>query len=66
MSSWRQPSYVSTRLHRVIAPGARFQLVNVSEWSSLDAFQAAAERMRRELPPDGLRFTPALYQVIRN
>jgi heme oxygenase (mycobilin-producing) len=64
----RQPGYVSTRLHRSIAPGARFQLVNVAEWSTIEAFQAATERMRRELgesPPEGLRFTPALYRVIR-
>ena len=63
----RQPGYVSTRLHRALRPDARFQLVNVAEWASAEAFQAAA-RMQRELaaaPPPGLRFTPGLYRVIR-
>ena len=64
----RQPGYVSTRLHRALRPDARFQLVNVAEWASAEAFQAATARMQRELaaaPPPGLRFTPALYRVIR-
>jgi hypothetical protein len=64
----RQPGYVSTRLHRALRPDARFQLVNVAEWASAEAFQAATARMRRELaaaPPPGLRFTPALYRVTR-
>jgi heme-degrading monooxygenase HmoA len=64
----RQPGYVSTRLHRALRPDARFQLVNVAEWTSAEAFQAATARMQRELaaaPPAGLRFTPGLYRVIR-
>ena len=64
----QQLGYVFARLHRSIAPGARFQLVNVAEWSSIEAFQAATERMRRDLGqalPDGLRYTPGLYHVIR-
>ena len=64
----RQPGHVSTRLHRALRPDARFQLVNVAEWASAEAFQAATARMQRELgagPPPGLRFTPGLYRVIR-
>ena len=64
----RQPGYVSTRLHRALRPDACFQLVNVAEWASAEAFQAATVRMQRELaaaPPPGLRFTPALYRVVR-
>ena len=64
----RQPGYVSTRLHRALRPDARFQLVNVAEWASAEAFQAATVRMQRELaaaPPPGLRFTPGLYRVVR-
>ncbi len=64
----RQPGYVSTRQHRALRPDARFQLVNVAEWASAEAFQAATARMQRELaaaPPPGLRFTPGLYRVIR-
>ena len=64
----RQPGYVSTRLHRALRPDARFQLVNVAEWASAEAFQAATARMQRELaaaPPPGLRSTPGLYRVVR-
>jgi hypothetical protein len=64
----RQPGYVSTRLHHALRPDARFQLINVAERTSAEAFQAATARMQRELtavPPSGLRFTPALYRVIR-
>ena len=64
----RQPGFVSTRLHRALRPDARFQLVNVAEWASAEAFQAATARMQRELgaaPPPGLRFTPGLYRAIR-
>ena len=64
----RQPGYVSTRLHRSVAPDARYPLVNVAEWSSIEAFQAAAEGMRRELGqamPEGVRYSPGLYRVIR-
>ena len=64
----RQPGYVSTRLHRALRPDARFQLVNVAEWASAEALQAATARMQRELaaaPPPGLRVTPGLYRVVR-
>jgi heme-degrading monooxygenase HmoA len=64
----RQPGYVSARLHRSVAPDARYPLVNVAEWSSIEAFQAATERMRHELGqamPEGMRYTPGLYRVIR-
>lgn len=64
----RQPGYVSTRLHQAIAPDARFTLVNVAVWESPAAFTAAMQRLQQELrvpPPEGLRFTPGLYRVIR-
>jgi hypothetical protein len=64
----RQPGYVSTRLHRAPRPDARFQPVDVAEWTSAEAFRAAAARMQRELtsaPPAGLRFAPARYRVVR-
>ncbi|HEV7264934.1 MAG TPA: hypothetical protein VGN83_08465 [Falsiroseomonas sp.] len=63
-----RPGYIATRLHQSIAPDSRFQLINVGEWESKHAFQAATARMRQELhatPPEGLRFTPGLYRVIR-
>ncbi len=63
-----QPGYVSTRLHQAITPDARFQLINVAVWESPAAFAAAMQRMQQGLrvpPPEGLRFSPALYRVIR-
>ena len=40
----RQPGFVSTRLHRAVAPGARFALVNVAEWETPADFQRAIGR----------------------
>jgi heme-degrading monooxygenase HmoA len=37
----QQPGFVSTRLHRALRPDARFRFVNVAEWESPQAFQAA-------------------------
>ena len=64
----REPGYIRTRLHQAITPEARFQLINLAEWESPEAFQAATARMTRELrvpAPEGLRFTPALYRAVR-
>ncbi|KPF75596.1 hypothetical protein IP78_13620 [Brevundimonas sp. AAP58] len=64
----QQPGYVSTTLHRSITPDARFELINVAVWSSPEAFRSASERMVSEaiMPPvAGLRFSPALYTVVR-
>jgi heme-degrading monooxygenase HmoA len=63
-----QPGFVSTRLHQSLSPEARFQLINVAVWESAAAFQAASQRMQQEVsarPPEGLRFTPGLYRVVR-
>jgi heme-degrading monooxygenase HmoA len=64
----RQPGYVSTRLHQSLAPDARFQIINVAVWESAAAYAAATERMRQALrptPPEGIRFTPGLFRVVR-
>ncbi|HXV29099.1 MAG TPA: antibiotic biosynthesis monooxygenase family protein [Sinorhizobium sp.] len=64
----RQPGYISTRLHQALLPNARFQLINVAQWESVDAFEAATARMRMESrakPPAGLKANPALFQVVR-
>jgi hypothetical protein len=64
----RQPGYVSTRLHQSVTPEARFALINVAVWESAEAFRAASARMAAELQnpmPEGVRFTPGLYRVIR-
>jgi len=63
-----QPGYISTRLHQSLSPEARFQLVNVAQWESPEAFQAAIANMRRSnLGNDmkGTVFHAALYRVIR-
>jgi len=64
----RQPGYVSTRLHQAITPDARFQLINVAVWESTATFAAATARIAQEVrvpPPEGLRFTAALFREIR-
>jgi hypothetical protein len=64
-----QPGYRNTRLHQALSPQARFLLINVAEWDSAEAFAAAARAMQ-SAPlgpmPEGLRFTPALYRVVRD
>ncbi len=64
-----QPGFISTRLHEAIAPGSRFHLVNVAEWESPEAFQAAVTSPEfRELVKDMVRnfpHHPALYSVVR-
>ncbi|MEP3277211.1 MAG: antibiotic biosynthesis monooxygenase family protein [Stappiaceae bacterium] len=62
-----QPGYVSTALHKSIAPDAKFALVNIAIWESPDAFKAASAAMHAAgLAPkiDGLSFTPGLYTII--
>jgi quinol monooxygenase YgiN len=65
----KQPGFISTRLHRAIVPWARFYLVNVAEWESVQLYQAAfnheeygklAERFE-----DVARYYPGLYEVVR-
>ncbi len=36
-----KPGYVSHRLHRSLDAGARFRYVNVAEWTSAEAWEAA-------------------------
>jgi heme-degrading monooxygenase HmoA len=62
-----QPGYVSNRLHRALAPTARYQFVNVAVWASDAAYQAAHGAAFRALVqrPEWAAFpnTPGLYQV---
>jgi heme oxygenase (mycobilin-producing) len=62
----QQPGYISTRLHRALSPGARFAFVNIAEWASPEAFQAAmASEAFQELIQGMADFPhyPALYHV---
>lgn len=64
----REPGYISTALHRSMHPNARFALINVARWDSVEAFHKARQRMREAgvFPRvEGLTYTPGLYRVIR-
>jgi heme-degrading monooxygenase HmoA len=65
----RQPGFISTRLHRVVAPGARFALINVAEWESAEHFYAAtaSEEFKKLVEPymEVFPHYPGLYEVIR-
>ena len=62
-----QPGFVSTRLHRALAPDARFRFINVAEWASPQDFQAAVGSERfREIAMEGPPGSPALYEVVRS
>jgi len=63
----QQPGYIATQLYRALAPGARFAFVNVAEWASPEAFQAAiGSAAFQELTKDMADFPhyPALYHVV--
>ena len=62
-----QPGYISTKLHRSLSPDATFALINVAEWESMEAFQAATTAMRQSgtIPRiEGVNGDPQLYSVI--
>ena len=59
-----QPGFVSTKLHRAVSPDAKFRFVNVAEWESPSAFQAAvASEEFRAMAGRGPANYPALYEV---
>ena len=61
-----QPGFVSTRLHRAISPEPRFRFINVAEWESPAAFQAAVTSEGfRQLAGNTPANYPALYQVVQ-
>lgn len=65
----RQPGYLSAVLHEAISPDARFHLVNVAKWKSVDDFQTAIGRMEEAgiMPRmEGVNYIPGLYKVIRS
>jgi heme-degrading monooxygenase HmoA len=62
-----QPGFVSSRLHRSLAPEARFRFVNIAEWASPQDFQAAVGTDEfREIAGQGAPGSPALYEVVRS
>lgn len=66
----RQPWYVSSKLHRVINPDARFHLVTVAEWASTERFMAALNNLELhnilETAKDHSPNYRGLYEVIRS
>lgn len=63
-----QPGYVSTKLHKSIKEGSKFELINVAVWESPKAFMEATKKMLQQpdiVPVEGLKPTPSLYTVIR-
>src|SRR5918999_5821223 len=61
-----QPGFLSTRLHRAVTEDARFRFINVAEWESPQAFQAAVSSDEfREIAGRGSPGSPGLYEVVR-
>ena len=63
----QQPGFLSSRLHRALAPDARFRFVNVAEWASPKEFEAAVTSEEfREIARGAGPGSPALYEVVRS
>ena len=63
----QQPGFLGTRLHRALAPDARFRFVNIAEWASPQDFQAAVTSEEfREIARGAGPGAPALYEVVRS
>ncbi len=61
-----QPGFLNSRLHRALAPNARFRFVNVADWTSPPAFQAAVTSPQfREIASAALPGSPALYEIVK-
>ena len=63
-----KPGYVSHRLHRSLAPDAKFRFVNYAQWETPAHWRAAHDEGFRQLVsgPEWAEFssTPALYEVV--
>ncbi|MHA7776201.1 antibiotic biosynthesis monooxygenase family protein [Roseibium sp. M-1] len=63
-----QPGFISTRLHQSLSPSARFQLINVAQWETPAAYQAAIAALVASGITAGFGdtvFHASLYRVIR-
>ena len=66
----RQPGFRSLRLHRALNRDSRFQLVNVAEWDSAEALQAATaqhffqQSAQRSVQELAVAAHPAVYRVV--
>jgi heme-degrading monooxygenase HmoA len=63
-----KPGYLGHRLHRSLAPDAKFRFVNYAEWESTEHWRAAHDEgfRQRALGPEwaGISSTHALYEVV--
>ena len=65
-----QPGFRSLRLHRATSADARFQLINVAEWDSAEALQAATSQdffqqsAQRSTQQFAIAAHPAIYRVV--
>ena len=56
--------YVDTKLHRSLAPGARFRFINIGRWASLQAFQDGTRDAGVSAKGFPFQAHPGLYEVI--
>ena len=63
-----KPGYLEHRLHRSLAPDARFRFINVARWASKADFDAAHDEGFRALVTQSawaeFRSFPTLYEVV--
>lgn len=64
----KKKGYLEHKLHRSLAPDARFRFVNIARWMSLEDFQAAHDdgfrAMVQQPAWSAFRSSPALYEVV--
>ncbi|MEU6994180.1 antibiotic biosynthesis monooxygenase family protein [Streptomyces sp. NPDC046465] len=66
-----KPGFLDSRLHRARSSQTRFQLVNISHWQSLEAYEAAGSdpafqqhtRAARENSQTPVTSSPGLYDI---
>ena len=64
-----QPGYISTALHKSILPDAKFKLINVAHWESVEAFKKASLALRTQsgiVPVVGMMANPSLNTIIKS
>ena len=64
-----RPGFISTHLHKALVPWARFSLINVAEWESVEHFESVmnSEEFKRLTEPymEVFPHYPGLYEVVR-
>lgn len=64
----KKKGYLEHKLHRSLAPDAKYRFVNVARWASIEDFQAAHDAGFQALVSkpawSEFRSSPALYEVV--